>query len=273
VNPAPTATPPGTSSSFRTVLGSDLHFQRKAPLAWGVSLGATCALIAAMWPSIADSIGAAIKSYPESVKQAFSIRELSNVNQYVDVEMLSFIVPFAMAFFAIRSATRAMVWAEEHGHLDSLLSLPLSRRVLVFGSFLTTAILVAVNLLIMWAMTLAVAGIVGAHASASAMAAGFGNVFPISLAFAGLAVLLAGFLHRSAAVTGIASGTLVAMYVVDLVGKISPDLHDVRFASAFRWYGSAIQNGFDYGHAISLTMVGIGLAVVGAELFQRRDVL
>ena len=267
------ATPPRTTSSFIAVLRSDLHFQRKAPLAWGVSLGATCALIAAMWPSISDAIGAAIKGYPEAIKQAFSIRELSNVNQYVDVEMLSFIVPFAMAFFAIRSATKAMVWAEEHGHLDPLLSLPLSRRVLVFGSFLATAILLAVNLLIMWAMTLAMAEIVGAHASATAMASGFGNVFPISIAFAGFAVLLAGFLHRSATVTGIASGVLVAMYVVDLVGKISPDLHDVRIASAFRWYGSAVQDGFAWSHAIGLSAVGLLLAVVGAELFQRRDIL
>lgn len=267
------ATPPGTAKSFRAVLRSDLHFQRKAPLAWGVSLGATCALIAAMWPSIADAIGAAIKGYPEAIKQAFSIRELSNVNQYVDVEMLSFIVPFAMAFFAIRSATRAMVWAEEHGHLDSLLSLPLSRRVLVFGSFFATSILIALNLVIMWAMTLAMAGIVGAHASMSALAAGFGNVFPISIAFAGFAVLLAGLLHRSATVTGIASGTLVAMYVVDLVGKISPDLHDVRIASAFRWYGSAVQDGFQWNHALCLSGVGALLAVIGAELFQRRDVL
>lgn len=254
-------------------MGSDLRFQRKVPLIWGVSLGATCALIAAMWPSISDAIGAAIKGYPEAVKQAFSIRELSNVNQYVDVEMLSFIVPFAMAFFAIRSATRAMVWAEEHGHLDPLLSLPLSRRVLVYGSFIATAVLLAVNLLVMWAMTLVMAEIVGAHASASALAAGFGNVFPISLTFAGFAVLLAGFLHRSGTVTGIASGTLVAMYVVDLVGKISPDLHDVRVASAFRWYGSAIQDGFSWDHAVGLTAVGVLLAIVGTELFRRRDIL
>ncbi len=269
----PTATPPTTSKSFIAVLRSDLHFQRKVPLIWGVSLGATCALIAAMWPSISGAIGAAIKGYPEAIKQAFSIRELSNVNQYVDVEMLSFIVPFALAFFAIRSATRAMVWAEEHGHLDSLLALPLSRRVLVAGSFLATAILLAVNLLIMWGMTLGMAELVGAHASPRALASGFGNVFPLSVAFAGFAVLLAGFLHRSAAVTGIASGTLVAMYVVDLVGKISPELHDVRIASAFRWYGSAVQDGFAWSHAVGLTGVGLLLAVVGAELFQRRDVL
>ena len=269
----PTALPPPTSSSVIAVLRSDLRFQRKVPVIWGVSLGATCALISAMWPSISDAIGAAIKGYPEAIKQAFSIRELSNVNQYVDVEMLSFIVPFALAFFAIRSSTRAMVWAEEHGHLDSLLSLPLSRRVLVFGSFLATAILLAVNLLIMWGMTLGMAELVGAHASPSALAAGFGNVFPLSMAFAGFAVLLAGVLHRSAAVTGIASGTLVAMYVVDLVGKISPDLHDLRIASAFRWYGSAVQDGFSWVHALALTGVGVLLAVLGAELFQRRDVL
>jgi len=265
--------PPGTAGTLVGILRSDLRFNRRTPLIWGGSLGATCALVAAIWPSIADSIGRAMQGYPESIKKAFGIVTLSDVNQYVEAEMLSLILPLAMAYFAVRTATRSIVWAEEHHHLDTLLALPLSRRVLAWGSLSATAFLVALILLITWAMTYAAAAIVGAHPSGTTLGAGFANVWPISMAFAGFGVFLCGFAHRSGTVVGVASGTLVAMYVIDLVGKISPDLKPFRVVSAFRYYGSAIQNGLDWAHVAILTVTAIVLTIAGTEMFQRRDIL
>jgi ABC-2 type transport system permease protein len=91
--------------------------------------------------------------------------------------------------------------------------------------------------------------------------------------FGGLAALLAGVAHRPIVVTGVASGAVVAMYVVDLVGKLSDPLAPARVVSAFRWYGSAINDGFDVSHAVALTLAGLALAAAGALLFERRDVL
>lgn len=267
------AAPTSSMRSFGVLVGWGLHSQRRAPLWWGGGLGAMSGLIAALWPSISDSIGKAMQTYPENVKAAFGIKSLDTVEKYVDAEMLSLIVPLAIAFFAIRSATRAIVGAEEKGHLDPLLSLPLSRRVLVAGTFMDTAILAALSLVLMWAITWGAGTLAGTGISARILAEGFGNVWPISIAFAGFAVFLAGLLHRSAAVTAIATGTLVAMYVIDLVGKISPDLRPYRVVSAFRWYGSAVQDGMAIPHVAGLTLVGVLLAVIGAELFVRRDVL
>ena len=82
-----------------------------------------------------------MRSYPEGLKQAFGIQTLDTVERYVDAEMLSLIVPFAVAFFAVRCVTRATVGAEERGHLDTLLSLPVSRRVLVVGVVAVAGIL------------------------------------------------------------------------------------------------------------------------------------
>ena len=91
------------------------------------------------------------------------------------------------------------------------------------------------------------------------------------MAFAGLAAVLAGIFSRPAVVTALAGGTLVAMYVLDLVGKLSEAMEPLRALSAFRLYGSAIQQGFDASHAIALTLVAIGLTTIGAVLFDRRD--
>jgi ABC-2 type transport system permease protein len=273
VTTAAPAAPPSSGRSFAAVVRSGLRSERRAPLAWGGGLGAMCALMAAMWPSISGSMQQLVKNYPSTLKEAFGIEALDTVEKYVDAEMLSLIIPLAMAFFAVRCATRMIVGAEDRGHLDALLSLPLSRRVLVAGSFVVTGVLLAASLAVMWAMTWITGTIAGTGISASTLAAGFANVWPLAMAFAGLAVFAAGILHRPGTVTAIATGTLVAMYVVDLVGKLASDLEPVRVVSAFRYYGSAIQDGIVPAHVLGLTAVAVVLAAAGAVLFDRRDVL
>lgn len=214
-----------------------------------------------------------MKSYPETLKTAFGITELNTVERYVDAEMLSLIVPLAVAFFAVRCVTNAIVGAEDRGHLDTLLALPLSRRVLVAGSLIVTGIVAAEILAVIWALTWVTGTLAGTGISATTLGAGLLNVWPLSMAFAGLAALAAGVLHRPATVTAVATGTLLAMYIVDLVGKLAESIEPLRVISAFRYYGSAVQNGLDASHIAGLILVGVLAAVLGAVLFERRDIL
>jgi ABC-2 type transport system permease protein len=59
--------------------------------------------------------------------------------------------------------------------------------------------------------------------------------------------------------------------VIDLVGKLAPALEQARFASPFKYYGSAIQDAIDPLAFVGLTLVGVALAVAGALAFERRD--
>lgn len=265
--------PPPAWRSFVAVVRGELRAQRLAPLTWGLGLGSMTALMAGIWPSIEGNMQELMRNYPPALKEAFGISEMSSVEQYVDAEMLSLIVPLALAFFVIRRMASALAGAEERGHLDALLSLPLSRRVLVAGAFTATAITTAAILAVIWALTWVTGTIFGTDISAVVLGRGMANVWPLAMAFGGLAVLAAGVLHRSAVVTAIAAGTLVAMYVIDLVGKLAEPLEPARTISAFRYYGSAIQNGLDVSHVCGLTLIAVLLATAGALLFDRRDVL
>ena len=269
---APRLAPP-QRSSLLAVVRRGLRDHRRAPLTWGGGLGAMTALMAAIWPSIEGSMTDLMKSYPESLKTAFGIQQLDTVEKYVDAEMFSLIIPLAVAFFAIRCVTNAIVGAEDRGHLDTLLALPLSRRVLVAGAFIVSALVSAAILAVIWALTWIAGTIAGTGISAMTMLDGVVNVWPLAMAFAGLAVLAAGVLHRPAPVTAIATGTLFAMYVLDLVGKLSDAVEPLRVLSAFRYYGSAIQHGLDTSHVLGLTLVAFVVAAAGAALFARRDVL
>ncbi|MDX6681797.1 MAG: beta-exotoxin transport system permease protein [Solirubrobacteraceae bacterium] len=264
---------PRRAHAFVALVRQGLRDNRRAPLTWGGSLGAMTALMTALWPSIEGSAAKLVDSYPAGLKEAFGISQLDSVEAYVDAEMLSLMIPLALGFFAVRCAVRATVGAEDRGHLDTLLALPLSRRTLVGASFAVTGLVLLSILTVIWALTWITGTVVGAGMSASALAAGLVNVWPLTMLFAGVATLAAGIVHRPATVTAIAAGALAATYVLDVAGKLAGAIEPLRALSPFRWYGSAIQHGLDVSHVVALTLVAVVLAAAGAQLFERRDVL
>jgi ABC-2 type transport system permease protein len=268
---APARAAPNGRRVLVALVRRGLRDNRRAPLTWGGALGGMTALMAAIWPSIEDSTTKLVVSYPSSLKEAFGIQRLDSIEKYVDAEMLSLIVPLTLAFFAVRCATRATVGGEDRGYLDTLLSLPVSRRALVGGSFIVTAIVLGAILAVVWGMTWVAGTLVGGGISGDTLAAGLVNVWPLAMLSGGIAVFAAGFSHRPSTVTAIGAGAVVAMYVVDLVGKLADPVEPLRTLSAFRYYGSAIQDGLNAGHMIGLTIVALALAATGSWLFERRD--
>ena len=74
-------------------------------------------------------------------------------------------------------------------------------------------------------------------------------------------------------VTGSVAGVLVAMYVTDLIGRLDPGLDWIRYASVFRYYGRAIENGIDPVAFIGVTATGRSPSRRwGRWLFERRDI-
>ena len=264
---------PSIWRSVRALVRRGLSDHRRAWLTWGGPLGAMSALMAAIWPSVEDSLDEALEGYPEGLKHAFNIREITTVEAYIDAEMMSLIVPLAVAFLAIRIVTRAIAVAEEQRYLDVVLAAPVARATLVAGAFVVAAVVVALVLTTLTLVTWTVALLTGVDASLAVLGRGAANVWPLSMLFAGLAALAGGRLHRSARVTAIATGALVGMYVVDLVGKLAEPVEPLRYVSAFRYYGSAIQDGIDPLAFAGVALAGVILAAAGAILFQRRDVL
>lgn len=246
---------------------------RWAPLIWGGALGIFCALIVAIWPSIEASIGQALTNYPQTLKEAFSISDISSAAQYLDVEMMSLIVPWALVFFAVRTAARPLVQAESDGQLDALLSLPLDRRILAVASFTATAVLTLATLLVIWFITWLASIIFAVELNLTDWTLGVINVWPLSLAFAGIAILCSGIWHSPGLVLGVSIAALLASYIIDLLGKIADSVEPYRFLALYRYYGSVIQEGFSYGNALLLLLIGLLLALIGALLFQRRDIL
>jgi ABC-2 type transport system permease protein len=250
-----------------------LHFfdRRRSVLAWGLPLGLMSTFIVAIFPSVEDSISKAVEGYPQGLKEAFGIGQLSNVEQYLQAEMLSLIVPLAMGYLAVRAIASGLTGAAESGRLDVLLSAPVSRSRLVVAGFLATAVELAAVLLVTALLTGLGSVLSGAGLDAGAAAEGFANVWPLALLFAGFGAIATGFSLRTSVVTGSVAGLLVAMYVIDLVGRLDPDLSGLRYASVFKYYGNAIEDGIEPLAFAGVTAAACLLAALGAWLFERRD--
>lgn len=253
------------------LIAAQLRERRRSLLSWGLPIGAWSAFVVAIYPSVEESLAKAIRSYPAALKEAFGISELSTVEQYLHAEMLSLIVPLAVGYLGVRSLASGLSGAAESGRLDVLLSSPVSRRRVVTACFCAAAIELAAVLAVSLALTLLGSLLSGANLSFSPALAGFANVWPLALLAAAFAILVTGFSLRTSVVTGAVAGVLVGMYVADLIGRLDPSLDGVRYASVFRYYGNAIENGVDPLSFLGVTAVAVALAAVGAALFERRD--
>jgi len=98
-------------------------------------------------------------------------------------------------------------------------------------------------------------------------------VLPLALFAGGLAALASGALRSLLSASGVAMGTLVAMYALDLAGRLAHALDPLRYISAFRYYGAPMQDGIDPASFIGLAAAGVLLMILGALLFESRDVL
>src|SRR5215475_9822638 len=171
---------------------TQLSDRRRSLLAWGIPLGLWSAFIVIIFPSIEGALSKAVGSYPAALKEAFGLSELSNVEQYLHAEMLSLIVPLAMGYLAVRAVASGLSGAAESGRLDVLLSAPVSRPRVAAASFVATAVELAIVLTMTVVLTALGSLVAGAHLSLSAAIAGYADVWPLALLFAGFGVVATG---------------------------------------------------------------------------------
>ena len=263
---------PRRGAVLRVLVRRGLLDNRRVPLVWGGPLGVMSALVVLLYPSIRGSLTQTMESFPAGLKSAFGISDLGTVEAFLNAEMFSLFLPLAVGYFAIRCVATAIAGAEENGHLDTVLAAPVARRAFVASAFLTGAILVAGTLLVVGVLSAAGGVLAGEPLALGRLAGALVGVWGLALFFAGCATLAAGFLHRASPVLGAGAGLLGAMYLLDVLGKLAPSVSDLRWASAFRYYGTPLTDGLDLTRLAVLVAAGGLLAAAGAVAYERRDI-
>ncbi len=256
---------------MRPLIVAHLWDRRRSLLSWGIPLGLMAAFEVAIFPSLEEALVKTVDQYPTALREAFGITELSTVEQFLGAELLGFIIPLAAGYLAVRSIASGLSGAAESGRLEVLLSAPVSRRRLVASGFLATAIELAVVLLAILLLALLASVLFGVGLSFGSALAGFVNVWPLALFFAGLGIVVTGWSLSTSVVTGSVAGVLVSMYVIELVGRLDHSISGIRYVSIFKYYGNAVLDGIDPVAFVGIALAACLLAALGAWLFERRD--
>jgi len=205
------------------------------------------------------------------MREAFNLEDMGTPEGFLDSQVFS-LAPLALAFFAILACADAIAGAEERGTIDVLLGNPLPRWQLVVGNLLATALsllgIVAAVGLFTWGTAVLVDVDLPLRTTAEAVI----NLWPICLFFGGLALLCSALFHRRALAVAIPGVVLFATYLVDVLGRVSDELEDLRPASVFYYYGSAIKDGIDWGNFVGVTLVIILFVLLAVLAFGRRDI-
>ena len=250
-----------------------VRLQRRSALIWGLALGLYSAALVATFPTFGDmeQMDKLMRAYPEGLREAFNIEDMGTPEGFLDSQVFS-LAPLALAFFPILACAGAIAGAEERQTLDVLLGNPLPRWQLVVGSFLSTELSLLGIAAVVGLFTWGTALLFDVDLSLLTTAAAVLNLWPICLFFGGLALLCSALLHRRAIATAIPGVALFAAYLADALGKVSDDLEDLRPASVFYYYGTAVKDGIDWANFAGVTLAALFFVLLAVLAFSRRDI-
>jgi ABC-2 type transport system permease protein len=228
----------GSSRTLIALVVHTIRLQRRGALIWGVMLGLYSAAIVATFPTFGDveQMDQLMQAYPEGMRGAFNIEDLGTPDGFLDSQVFS-LAPLALAFFAILACAGAIAGAEERGTIDVLLGNPLPRWQLVAGNFLATALSLLAIVAVVGLSTRGTAVLFDVDLPLRATAEAVFNLCPICPFFGGLALLCSALFHRRSLAVAIPGVLLFATYLVEVLGRVSDELEDLRPASVFYYYG------------------------------------
>lgn len=261
----------GNARTLSIYTGHLIGRYRRSGLFWTIGLSVYTVLMVMTFPSFQDSGALDVSEYPESMREAFNITTLNAIEPFLSAQVFSF-VPLVLAFYPITILADAIAGAEERGSLDVLLGTPLSRRNLVLATWIAVATVMIAMLLILSGSTWLTSLLMDVDLSATDAFGASLNLFPISMVFGSLALLVSAIVRQRSVAIGVPVATMFAMYLVNIVGKISSDMESLRYVSAFGYYGDAIQEGVPWGGATVLIAASVLLLIAAIPAFDRRDV-
>lgn len=251
-----------------------LRFQFRAlwrtTVFWAIGLTIYSGLIVAIYPSVSDAID--ISLIPANLRAAFNINDFTQLASFLSSELLGVILPLILPFYGIIILSNVVAGAEERSRLDLLLGNPIPRYHLIVGSFAVVAgfllALVTVVGSVVWTMATVLDLDLTVRQAFRAVLA----LWPLTLAFGALALAVSTMVRQRALALGIPAATVFLMYLVNVIGKLAPQVSGVRFASAYHYYGTAITDGIWWWGAAVLLLATAGLVGLAVVTFNRRDI-
>lgn len=242
-------------------------------LVWGLSLGALNVLTVLSYPAFKDSIKETLNHMSPDARALFGIQGSgTSIESWLALNTFNLLAPLSLAFFPILTGARAIAGREERQSMDLLLSNPLPRWVLIAATILAMALGLLGILFLFGLLTWLPAVLIGVHLPVADAAAAVLDLWPLCLFFGALALLCSALVRRSSLAVAIPGAVLIAMYVGEALGSMSPSIPFLRGLSLFHYYGSAVEHGIPWTSFLMISLLALFLAILGGFAFFRRDI-
>ncbi len=258
---------------FANVFTKTLRDQRRSLIGWSVGIALTVVVMAAIWPSFsAMDMTAFLAQYPEAMKEAFNISDMTTGAGYLNAELFSLMLPAIFTIFAVARGARLVAGEEEDGTLDLLVTMPLPRWRILLEKSAALAVGIGVLAVVLFLSTWLSVLVFGLDVPALHVLNGALAMFFIGLEFGLVALALSAGTGRRGLAAGLSAGLAGASYLLYLVGQLVDSLRPVRVLSPFY---QAISEG-PLGPTlppVAWTMVVVGLVALAVSVaaFERRD--
>lgn len=260
---------------LRNPYAKALRDGRRGLLGWTVAIGAVALLYAAYYPAVSQpAMAKAIAAYPETLKRAFNMADLTSPAGYLASTVFGLLVPVLLAVYTIIAGSRTIAGDEESGVLDLVLAHPVSRTRLLLsrlGALTTGVALVSVVVLV---LVYAVSG------PAKLSSLGFGHLAAMAVQLALFGVVIGALTLAVGAATGrrsaaVATGTVVAVlgYFANNLGPQVAALAWTQRLSPFHYLlgGQPLVNGLQVADCLVLLGAAAVFSALGLAAFTRRD--
>lgn len=255
-----------------TLAAHQLRGRVRQIIIWGVVLGALGALYVALFPSMGDLLGEYMTEAPESMQEYIGSTGDLTIEQWLDMEFFSGIVPLALPFFMMVIGARTIAGSEERKTLDLLLSNPVPRWHMVAGALLTMAMALAGVLALTWVLTYIAVPAAGVELAPGRLAQGLLTLWPFCLFFGALSLLVSAVVRRAALAIVIPGVVLVGMYVIDALAQVSKSVEPLHILSLQHHLAGSLAGDFPWTAFLLVLLAAGVLGMAAAAVFARRDI-
>jgi ABC-2 type transport system permease protein len=261
---------------FLTIFRYYLRGKRTQIIGWGVSLlvlAAYLALLHDAFISQQEQFNSMLSAYPPELMAAFGgTTDLFVPSGFLNFTYFSY-AAVLLSFLAISMGSSLLAADEERGRLELTAAYPVNRLTIFTARLLAVLVSMFMILILSWlGFVLAIPGTGLEQVGAGAIALPHLELLILMIFFCGLALLLSQVLPTRSAATSLASGLLLASYLLKILLELDEGLVDIeRFSPLHYIKGGYAIDGLNANWMLGLLGAGLLFIVLAVWRFERRD--
>lgn len=261
-----------------SVWAKSLYDTRRGLVGWALGIAAMVGLTVALWPSYSETIvqqgvfQELVEDNPAMAALTGQV-DLASAEGYVASQLFGFMMPLLLIIQAVGMGAAAVAGEEERGDLETLVSLPLSRRRVVLERWVAAAVCSVLVGVVFAAVLVGGAAAVDLGVATGHLVRPVVATVLLALALGAVALAVGAASGRRVAAIASAAALGVLGWFLNAFSPMVEPLEPLRFASPFYWAfaGDAVREGLPPVGAAALVAAILVLTWVAVLTFERRD--